>query len=1110
MRPLSSARAVVVLQQPRESIAMSIFCAIVSYSIISCLLKHVHVHSTTTADDVHRSRPRPSVVNLTDPAVFVWKTYSDWNCNVPTLSSTFSPRVTTFVNSKNYAIPRQRALLLTTFEKRVSETWIFDKKADSWDKLDVPAPPHRPGCLYSLVTLCNTTVLMVRMAHAPRRLTLPPDIWRLGSETTGWKKVKNDRRFGHSLVIPKRGDLNTLPVSLYNSTSKCNESVLVMAANSTVLSFWQLTLRVDKRTVTWTDLEQRCHVGICPFDVFIMSAGVQRTSGLVYYIAQNGLFTYSMSSGLWTLVTSWQSGNRNNNGYFQCRSRHCFGYVVGDFYISVSPITIWQYNTKTGKIKTTNYYGGSMSLVFVGKQLPIIAHFNTFKQCGPILFETRTISWGPFSYPELAPVASRPSSVALSGSRLYTLTFSPSVTLVKKHPYSHFEPNGYFSLWLLNLDAMKWLRLESMVHERQIYYHYVTGSILDGRVYVALFTGHTSAPDALANYYSMDLHVLGFVLEGRRWIQYQVTTKPSGRQGHSVVVLDETSILIFGGYREIVWFRSNDNFAFNDTWILTIPDASNSINTTAVWSQIVSKDTTSPGSRYGHSMVRVGSIVVLYGGRDESGACLNDFWHFNIENRTWIRPLYRDNDGTGRYGPRLSSNSNCFSTATAIGRQMFVLIPCRNVACLHLPIGLQLWMYLPSRVVWVFTSVAPGSKSSSSYSIFLWKDQITVLDTKIPSLVFSHLGCPAGYASVSMSSLETPCDPCLVGWYSRAGATACTRCPDGLYTKAPASTSVHQCDECRLQCAYGVCQVDQSSSQPLPTCKCTIGFTGGRCQHPTYYLVTLGIILFLVVLATGIIIPVKIWRKRRIRERLLVGHVERLQGVWQVDDQEIVIQKRIGQGGYGDVYLAEYRDILVAVKYLRLTDEQGIIKEFENEIKFMQTVRHPNIVLFLGAGRRQDDGTPFIVVEYMSGGSFRDLLDDVQVDIPTHRKLCLCLDIANGMEFLHHLNPPRIHRDLKCDNLLISASQVGKIADFGLGIQIGVDSSDGASDHEESTLAVTHRHCVELNETYTLSMPLLRVGTDPVSHGVGATRWRAPEISRHRPNICCTATDVYR
>ena len=92
----------------------------------------------------------------------------------------------------------------------------------------------------------------------------------------------------------------------------------------------------------------------------------------------------------------------------------------------------------------------------------------------------------------------------------------------------------------------------------------------------------------------------------------------------------------------------------------------------------------------------------------------------------------------------------------------------------------------------------------------------------------------------------------------------------------------------------------------------------------------------------------------------------------------------------------------------------------------MRSVRHPNIVLFLGAGMFPDS-VPFLVVEYMQQGSLSETLADHTQHIDHQRRLRMALDVAKGMRFLHGLTPSRIHRDLKSANLLISKHSVVKV-----------------------------------------------------------------------------------
>jgi serine/threonine protein kinase len=104
-------------------------------------------------------------------------------------------------------------------------------------------------------------------------------------------------------------------------------------------------------------------------------------------------------------------------------------------------------------------------------------------------------------------------------------------------------------------------------------------------------------------------------------------------------------------------------------------------------------------------------------------------------------------------------------------------------------------------------------------------------------------------------------------------------------------------------------------------------------------------------------------------------------------------------------------------------------EEFEKEIRFMRTVRHVNIVLFFGAGSM--DSRPILVTEFCSRGTLRSILANNAMDLPWGKRLKFAADAACGMRFLHHLQPPTIHRDLKSSNLLVSEGWVTKVADFG-------------------------------------------------------------------------------
>ncbi|KAI0345412.1 hypothetical protein BDW22DRAFT_1354345 [Trametopsis cervina] len=153
-----------------------------------------------------------------------------------------------------------------------------------------------------------------------------------------------------------------------------------------------------------------------------------------------------------------------------------------------------------------------------------------------------------------------------------------------------------------------------------------------------------------------------------------------------------------------------------------------------------------------------------------------------------------------------------------------------------------------------------------------------------------------------------------------------------------------------------------------------------------------------------------------------------------LDDREIPPEKitkleKIGSGGFKDVFIGKFKGRKVAIAEFRGQLNAMDIKE----LKLLGDFDHPNIVRFLGvsipANTRE---TPVMIVsELCSNG---DLFDYIRnVDPPTvYRVLCIMLDIARGLEYLHTRKPSVIHRDCKSSNILITSKGVAKITDFGL------------------------------------------------------------------------------
>ncbi|KAJ4916086.1 Protein kinase superfamily protein [Raphanus sativus] len=147
--------------------------------------------------------------------------------------------------------------------------------------------------------------------------------------------------------------------------------------------------------------------------------------------------------------------------------------------------------------------------------------------------------------------------------------------------------------------------------------------------------------------------------------------------------------------------------------------------------------------------------------------------------------------------------------------------------------------------------------------------------------------------------------------------------------------------------------------------------------------------------------------------------------------EEVTVAERIGLGSYGEVYRGDWHGTAVAVKKFIDQDITGeALEEFRSEVRMMRRLRHPNIVLFMGAVTRPPNLS--IVTEFLPRGSLYRLLHRPNNQLDERKRLRMALDAARGMNYLHSCNPVIVHRDLKSPNLLVDKNWVVKVCDFGL------------------------------------------------------------------------------
>jgi len=142
------------------------------------------------------------------------------------------------------------------------------------------------------------------------------------------------------------------------------------------------------------------------------------------------------------------------------------------------------------------------------------------------------------------------------------------------------------------------------------------------------------------------------------------------------------------------------------------------------------------------------------------------------------------------------------------------------------------------------------------------------------------------------------------------------------------------------------------------------------------------------------------------------------------------VERKIGQGGFGTVFLA--RDVeldrYVAIKVPRFgqLSNPEEIKRFLREARSVAKLRHEGIVAVLDAG--WSDGVPYIVVDYINGQSLDQLLEKEKFSF--EEAVRIVCEIADALQYAHEHGI--VHRDVKPSNIMLDEDGKVKLMDFGL------------------------------------------------------------------------------
>jgi serine/threonine protein kinase len=146
------------------------------------------------------------------------------------------------------------------------------------------------------------------------------------------------------------------------------------------------------------------------------------------------------------------------------------------------------------------------------------------------------------------------------------------------------------------------------------------------------------------------------------------------------------------------------------------------------------------------------------------------------------------------------------------------------------------------------------------------------------------------------------------------------------------------------------------------------------------------------------------------------------------------ILEKVGEGGFGTVYVAEQREPVkrrVALKIIKLgMDTRQVVARFEAERQALSMMDHPNIAKVLDAGAT-DTGRPFFIMELVRGIKLTDYCD--QNKLSATKRIELFIQICHAIQHAHQKGI--IHRDIKPSNILVTLHDgvaVPKVIDFGI------------------------------------------------------------------------------
>ncbi|HEX5909467.1 MAG TPA: protein kinase [Thermoleophilaceae bacterium] len=234
------------------------------------------------------------------------------------------------------------------------------------------------------------------------------------------------------------------------------------------------------------------------------------------------------------------------------------------------------------------------------------------------------------------------------------------------------------------------------------------------------------------------------------------------------------------------------------------------------------------------------------------------------------------------------------------------------------------------------------------------------------------------------------------------------------------------------------------------------------------------------------------------------------------------LEEKIGSGGMSTVYRAwdPTLERWVAIKLMHrdISEEPDQLERFRREARAVARLSHPHVVTVIDFG--EDEGTPYIVLEYVEGETLKDRIKRMG-RLPVAEAVAYGIEIGRALTCAHtaHL----VHRDVKPQNVLIDMEGRAKVTDFGIARSLEVDVAGltadgrvlGTTDYVSPEQAMG-KEVTEQSDVYSLGIVMFEMLTgevpfraeSQVAVAMKHVKEPIPDVQRIRPEASATLASV--